>query len=484
MSSIWPFEKKPRKVQLAALEAGLGVPGFAYFMRQRMGKTGTLLADFEMCRRAGELDTLIVVCPNSLKYAWKDAVDNEWKLDAPCHVYEAAHKDRAKYFLSSQWKKIFVINFDSLAGFLDYGYWRLFDTSRAMIAFDQSTEIKNHSAARTKAALKLSPMFKYKRVLAGKPTSNGNDELWAQLSAIDATPMSYYGFRNTYCSMITQYVRDGNGFERSFKKVIGNQNSEQLRAAMAPFVFIAGDAYLAEFEPKIYAPIRHIELSKEHAKLYKKMEKDFIIELESGSITANLVLTKYLRLQQIASGFATDSLGELKELVPMKQNPRLNEAVRIVEEEVVNKCIIFARFKPSMDWLQERLLAFNPAMIRGGMSGLDVEHNKKVFNENPSCKVLIAQIEVAKMGHTLPGTDEMPCDTLIFYENVYSLITRSEAEARPEKMGRKVPIEVIDLSTSAMDRDILTALRKKEDAAMALMGYSRKHGVLATSAHE
>ena len=71
---VWPFEKRPRKVQLTALLKGLGVPGFGYCMRQRMGKTGTLLADFEVCANSGEVDTLIVVCPNSLKFAWKEAI--------------------------------------------------------------------------------------------------------------------------------------------------------------------------------------------------------------------------------------------------------------------------------------------------------------------------------------------------------------------------------------------------------------------------
>jgi hypothetical protein len=435
-----------------------------------MGKTGTVLADFELLRRQGLADTLIVVCPNSLKYAWQDAICDEWNVPAFSYVYEASKRKQVPdcFRRKEGTALILIINYDSLAAAVDYGYFNLFDPRRAMIAFDQSTEIKNHGAQRTKAALKLARSFAYKRVLAGKPTSNGNHELWAQLKVIDATAMGFYGFRNTFC-VLGGYMG---------KQVVGEQNTAYLRDTMAPHCFIAGDKYLAEFEPKIYAPIRHVGMTPNQTKAYKQMEKDFLIAMDSGDITAAIALTKYLRLQQISSGFATSETGMETVIVEPHFNPRLKEVYNIIKEEVENKVIVFYKFQQSYDWLEDTLAEFNPATIKGGMRGEAVEAQKRLFNTDPNCKVLIAQIEVAKMGHTLPGTDEMPCDTIIFYENNYSLITRSECEARPEKMGRKIPIEVIDLVSSAMDKEMVKALQKKENAAMALMGYSRKHGVL------
>ena len=365
-------------------------------------------------------------------------------------------------------KRIIILNYDALQAFIDYGYAACINTDRAMIGFDQSTEIKNHSAQRTKAAIKLAREYRYKRILAGKLTSNGNHELWAQLKVIDAVHMSFWAFRNVY-SVLGGYMG---------KQVVGNQNTEHLRQAIEPYVYVAGDEFLAEFEPKIYGPIRQIAMTGEQAKAYKQMEKDFFIELEGGGISAQIALTKYLRLAQIASGFATDDNGNVVELVKPNSNPRLQEAYRIVRDEVDNKVIIFYRFKQSFARLLGVMAEFNPAYIVGGMDGAELEEHKARFDNDPECKVLLAQIEVAKMGHTLPGLDTMPCDTIIFYENSYSLITRSECEARPEKMGRKVPIEVIDFAASGEDRKIIKALQQKEDVANALMGYNREFGVL------
>jgi hypothetical protein len=52
-----------------------------------------------------------------------------------------------------------------------------------------------------------------------------------------------------------------------------------------------------------------------------------------------------------------------------------------------------------------------------------------------------------------------------------------QSESRQEKYGREVPISYYDMYASKMDRYLISALIKKEDASMALMGYSREHGL-------
>ena len=47
----WPFETiTAREVQLRALSKGFGKQGFAYFMRQRTGKTWTTYAEFVLLK--------------------------------------------------------------------------------------------------------------------------------------------------------------------------------------------------------------------------------------------------------------------------------------------------------------------------------------------------------------------------------------------------------------------------------------------------
>ena len=48
---------------------------------------------------------------------------------------------------------------------------------------------------------------------------------------------------------------------------------------------------------------------------------------------------------------------------------------------------------------------------------------------------MLLQAEAGKYGHTLVGTPDDPCATMIFFENSYSLDTRSQLEDRIHRMG-------------------------------------------------
>jgi hypothetical protein len=113
--------------------------------------------------------------------------------------------------------------------------------------------------------------------------------------------------------------------------------------------------------------------------------------------------------------------------------------------------------------------------MHGGM-GKELDVQKAYFHES-DYDVMIAQIQVLNFGHTLCGPDENPCLDVIHYECDFSLINRSQCESRPEKYGRDKPISHWDMYVSKMDKHILDSLIRKEDSAMALMGYARKYGI-------
>ena len=71
----WPFENvEPREVQIEALKKGFGKTGFAYLMRQRTGKTWTAFAEYSILYKQSKVKWFILICPNSLKHHWRDAV--------------------------------------------------------------------------------------------------------------------------------------------------------------------------------------------------------------------------------------------------------------------------------------------------------------------------------------------------------------------------------------------------------------------------
>lgn len=464
----WPFEREPRSVQVAALEAGHMRRGYGYFMRMRMGKTGTVLADYELHRRAGRIKYAIIVVPNSLKRAWIDAL-GEWGLDLPRCMFEAKDKTSTVNFFRKYKEGVFVINYDSV----DYFFDKIKDPLKitlkdCMLICDESTSFKDAKTKRSKTILKHAQHFAVVRILTGKPKANSNIDLWSQLKSIGAVSMGWFGFRNTFCVM--------GGWEG--RQVVGDKNTEWLKELIADNGFVAGDEYLKDLPPKIYMPLIEVELTAEQKRAYKEMERDFFTTIEDSNCTASIALVKYLRLRQLTSGIFTGE-GLPTNMMPWQKNPRILATMELLSGSP-NKTLIIANFINSLDSLYRACqeAGLHPAMLTGGMLPKDIEDEKRAFNEEPACRVMIGQEAVMQFGHMLAAQSGDPCDTIIFYENDFSLINRAQSEARPEVLGRKTPIAIYDFTSSEMDRHIIKALREKENAAIALMGYARSQGVL------
>jgi len=473
----WPFpSKSAREVQMRALSKGYGKPGFAYIMRQRLGKTLTAFAEYTLLKEEGLVDWFIVICPNSIKKQWMDAIE-EVNPFIPIYIYESqSRKNFDRFFkVAKKVGGVFIINYESTISFTKREDWfSLFDPLRTYIVADESTKIKEPSLKSTKACLELASVCAYRRILTGKPTANSNADLWSQLKFIGATERNFYQHKYSFCVM--------GGWQG--KTVMKNINTEVLKAEMEPYVYIAEDKYIKGCE-KIYEPMRKVELEGELKRMYEQMEDDLLLELGNGTeITAPIALVKYLRLQQISSGIAGDPDGNQHNLVEPHRNPRIKATLDIIENDIDHKVIIVCRFKKSIENLKQVLIdkGYNCLTLVGGMKPDEIEAVKAEFNkyyEDPeeSTDILIAQIQVLSYGHTLCGDDRNPCDSMIFYENDFSLLNRAQCESRPEKMERQKPISYYDFYASQMDRYIINALIRKEDAAMSLMGYARKHGI-------
>lgn len=471
----WPWpQKPPREVQERALAKGWAKSGFAYFMRQRLGKTLLAYAEYTLLRERGDVDWMVVICPNSIKQQWLDAIE-EVDPTIPVNIYNSQQKTKTYDWLDKiKNGGVLLINYESVKTFMANQGWQKLDTLRTYIVADESSKIKEHAAKMTKACLELSSICGYRRVLTGKPTANSNADIWGQLKFIGATDRNYYQHKFTYCIM--------GGYQG--KTVKKNINLDQLKAEMDPYCYIAEDKYIQGFE-KVYEPLRYVELTGKQLEMYEEMEDSLITEIESGiNATAPIVLTKYLRLQQISSGIVGDIDGNQHNIVAPHHNPRIDNVIDIIENEIDHKVIIVCRFKLSIQNLYSVLTSkgYKVAIMQGGM-GAELDRQKSLFTDS-DYDILLAQIQVLSFGHTLCGPDDYPCTDMIFYENDFSLINRAQCESRPEKMERQKSISYWDMYASKMDKVIIEALIRKEDAAIALMGYSRKYGILNRGSKE
>ena len=455
-------------VQEKALAASKDRLGFAYYMEMGLGKTLTALIEFTTLVEEKKATRLVVICPNSFKAGWVDEI-NKHNINVRPHIYESGADWSNARFLNEVYTKppVLIINYEAIRkeAVRDY-IFKFMSNRNCMLVFDESIQIKTYNSQQTKAALEIAGRVKYKRVLSGKPVTQGPHDLWAQMKVIDAVSSRFFPFKTTFCRM--------GGFKN--KKVVGTQNEELLAATIETHIFRASKKDWTDLPPKLYTS-RQYTLPPKLASQYKSMEDDFVLWLnDNDNVAVDAFITKYIKLAQIQSGFIIKEDGTIEELIPAEENPRFNLVKEIIEE-ASGKVVVPYVHRHTFWLLMRALEEYQPAFINGGMESAEIQAQKVRFNTDRRCRVILAQSRAAKYGHTLLGgplSDDL-CSTMVFAENSYSLDDRSQIEDRIHRHGQTAESCLyVDVWGTPLDRRITQALQAKEDIARAVFQFFRK----------
>jgi len=444
----WTLPLSPLPVQAKALEKSDGSKGYAWFMEPGTGKTGTVMAEFTALADEGVVDLLLVICPNNLRANWEsEATKMGFKFDVA--VYPEPAPKRGMWIVN--YEKIISKAFDEL--------YAAVKSTKTYIVCDESHRIKNFKAKVSKAAIFLFDHATIKRVMTGTPIANNVVDLWTQLRAIGkhGSHRSPYTFRNRYGIM--------GGWMG--KQIVGTQREDELKQILDICSFTAKKKeWMATLPPKAYYNLGY-EMNAKQQKLYKQIYKDRFLLVDDQEVSAQMVITVLMKMQQITSGFMIDDAGQVVELCG-DHNPKL-EAVREMVAEIDTKVILFAHYKHTVDLL-DKMFHNQCVTIRGGMDRQDVAAIVKSFNSDDNVKILIAQTATAKEGLTLLGTETMPCHTTIFVENTYSIIDRTQAEDRNHRHGQVAEqVSYYDMVGSPIEKKIIRALQDKRDLVKTIM---------------
>jgi hypothetical protein len=161
---------------------------------------------------------------------------------------------------------------------------------------DESTAFKNETQ-RSKALLKLSPLFRYTIPMSGTPYTNTICDLWRQVFIADQGQRlgnSYFRFRNTVCHPRPLH----NGI-----------TIWEDKPDITPVIFelIKDICIRHRLEDCIDIPENRVDdvkftLSKPHLKIYEEMLDRAVLMLEKGEVTAVNAAVLRNKLLQIASG--------------------------------------------------------------------------------------------------------------------------------------------------------------------------------------
>ena len=457
-------------VQVEALKFGEGKRGVGYFIEMGLGKTLLALEEFKRAVDNKLATRMVVVSPNTFKKGWLDEIEKHG-FAFQAHVFISGAKKNDAWFATVKYgaPPVLVVNYEAIRSptiLLKLMAWMR--VKPTMLVLDESIQIKTHDSLQTKAALALALEARLVRLLSGRPQTQGPHDLYPQLRAIgllrdqDGKIQKFWAFRNWFCQM--------GGWEN--KVVVGVKNADQLARIMAPVVFQARKIdWLPDLPRKDYA-IRYYEMSGEQAAQYKQMHDEFLLELQSQEIVAvDVAVSKYEKLAQIMVGMIINEDGVVRELVAPDANPRLIALLETLET-IEGKVIIIYRHRAVFDLLYLHAGFDSPAYIKGGMKPEEISKQKDRFNNDPDCRVLLGQVEATKYGHTLISDQSDASNlasTMLFFENSYSLDSRTQVEDRIHRRGQKAEnCLYIDFCGSELDRRVALALQKKEDLYAAV----------------
>ena len=492
----WLLKGEPREVQLEALRRSYygyalrdyptdaerfarlrngPARGWGHFMEMRLGKTPTLLNEFELLRRDYGFKRAIILSPNAFKRTWVSEAE-AFGTSVDAEFYDGNRNQLKRLISRTKGQFLLSINYEALRS--DDVLKMLEDLcgNETLIAADESITIKGHGTKVTTAALQLAGKCRARRPMTGKPITQGPHDAYTQLRfGAQLEGELYTNFKSYYCQM--------GGFQG--KTVVGVKHPDELSAIIHSSAFVARKAGPRGWlkTPGVEYGERFIDMLPDQRALYDRMEQEFIVELENGTIvSADQIVTKLIKLQQITSGFIYDETRGVHFIVPTEKNPLLLALKTLIEEELEGKLLLVCHYQPTMDLLLKALEPYSPAVIRGQewhrKHGRGIEEEKARFNNDPRCRVLVGQEVSLRYGHTLMGDKANPCLTEIFVENNYSLNDRSQCEQRPQGDGQMGVLSILDFFASPQALKIVRALQAKEDVAALLMGYAREEGVL------
>lgn len=442
--------KKPWAVQTEAIRQRekSGRDKYGMWLEQGLGKTSLTLNEFY----TSDADIAVVLCPNSFRGDWTTA-PAEWGVpEIPSRLFDY------KWSPSNHDKQIVVLNHEAARrGFKSYDIVEhLLEKRQAMLVIDESSCIKNPESETAKSFVELAKRAKYVRELNGTPLTLNVMDYYPQLRCLgELDGMKPVIFRARYAVMGGYMGR----------QIVDIKNEEELYSIIGRCAFRALKSdWRKDLPPQTDIPV-HIEMTDKQRVHYYEMLEEFLTVVDGMEMSADMVLTQYDKLRQLSSCVAMQN-GDMRAIEKAKDIPKIKATLEL-HHTGMGKTIVVYTYRPSGEVLMESMKNLKPSWIKGGMKPAELLEEKRRFNDDALCRVLIAQQAATCMGHTLLGGEGVKdrCARMVFYESSFSLRDHLQMRDRNHRGEQDQPCNYYYLLTSPMDQIVIDALTEKKAIA-------------------
>lgn len=399
---------------------------------------------------------VLVVCPAVVRWVWQEQA-YRW-LGGLVLENEVQVIRKGSERLDPE-ARMWVVSYALLASDAKRGHFaqRPDGSPHEFVIVDESHNIKEWQAARTKAVVPLVRAARRAVLLSGTPTRNAAHELHPQLCGLlPSMNAKLAEFRARYCVQ-QPHMLGG----RSVVKVAGARNTAELHHLLNSTVMVRRlkKEVLTQLPPKRR---QRVPMEVSDSKLMKDIKGE--MARAGGSFSGEAVQSLFLRMAKA-------------------KVPAVKEYLEEVLERGDDKIIVFAHHRIMMDELSE-LLTKN--LGKAGFTHMRIDGstpcNKRVelvkfFQEDPSCRVALLSITSCSEGISLTAAG-----LVIFAELYWVPGAVEQAEARAHRLGTthsSVVVEFLVVPNSP-DEHIYNSLeRKKKDTSLLLDGTAESLGAVA-----
>lgn len=484
---------KPWNHQLEAWDRSRGRECFAWLMEMGTGKTKAMIDAFGELYDQGTIDAVLILAPKGVHSNWTETEIPEHMPEAlvassSIHAWAGGGTARERMALAAFFEgpprlRILTINIEALAASTKVVDWikefiRQF-RGRFVCIVDESTTIKNHSAARTKRAIKIGAYANRRWIATGSPVTKNPLDLFSQFEFMGDRLLghrSFYSFQAEFCIM--KEIDQGG---RKVRFPVSFRHLDDLSAMVSEHSYRKLKKDCLDLPPKIYAPKfgRVVEMTDEQRRVYASIRDIATAELQQLDAngeplysSATAIITQMLRLHQICTGFVVDEEGNEHDLPCLRPQEMLND----IEQTGIAPTIIWCAYRRNVTAVVNALTKAHGAgrivQYHGGIKDADRTLAKKRFQDGDA-PFLVATKAMAR-GHTLNRAEYVK-----FYSTTHDLEDRQQEEDRAHRGEMDHNVVYTDYHCpGTVEGKIIKNLRNKIDISSTILGDGYKEWLI------
>lgn len=382
-----------------------------------VGKTPTGIA--LICRAfENDYNRALVLCPNRLKYQWKDEILKFTKIKesdvSVVNIYEqmSCPKNIVDKFsmrtieckTCDRCDNCKLEKYDTnfkVARQLDMGKivifnYELFDRMKEKLMkcgfnvfiLDEATKIKNIQAAVTKAVIKFSESLDYESIvvpMSGTFIENKIDEIFPPLSLVDPGILGkFHNFKNNY--LIYDY----------WGKIVGIRNEKRLKKLISPYIIRRSIDEVWQDRPPLIETTRTCEMTVKQRKIYEDAKAGALRELDNKDAEHKINIAEIGALLS----YLIQICDTVEAIDPeVKESGKIDVLKDIVSEEISSrhKVVIFSFYANKViPILLRELSKFGKCLvITGNVEAEEAERIKQRFIRCEDIRFLICSDSMA-----------------------------------------------------------------------------------------